>query len=168
MDSDALMDRIEAARTEADQGGKTAPEPSVKFLVVRVDRTRYALPADQVREIVVGATRHYIPFVPPYIRGLINRHGEPYAVFDLRVRFEKEALEAETFVISGSEGGQLAFLVSDIVEILKVPERRVHAISPDGEASACFAGALTARDEEVLIIHIGNILADLARDLEAF
>jgi chemotaxis signal transduction protein len=167
MDSDTLMDRIEAVRSEADQDGAAAPEPSVKFLVVRVDQTRYALPADQVREIVVGAARHYIPFVPPYIRGLINRHGEPYAVFDLRVRFEKEALEAETLVISGSEGGRLAFLVSDIVEILKVPERRVRAISSDGEESACFAGALTVQDDEVLIIHIGNLLAELTRDLEA-
>ncbi|MBN2873999.1 MAG: chemotaxis protein CheW, partial [Spirochaetales bacterium] len=58
-----------------------------KFIVAGLIGARYAIPAADVREIVIEAPIHYVPFVPPYVRGFVNRHGEPYTAVDLNVLF---------------------------------------------------------------------------------
>ena len=115
MKNTEILERLAAGGETGQQ--EENEERTVKFLVFDIRGKKYALHAEDIREIVMDIPVFYIPFVPPYIRGLINRHGEPYTVFDLNVLFEKEKQDSSTYLILNLENDQLAFLISDIREI---------------------------------------------------
>ncbi len=74
-----------------------------KYMIVSIKEKKYALYAEEVREIIGGIPIFYVPFTPPYVRGFINRHGEPYTVLDLTVLFERENLDSRNFLILKKE-----------------------------------------------------------------
>lgn len=165
MKNEELLARIEAEH--APNGGADAVEVEtmVKFLVVQIKDTKYALHADQIREIVMDVPLYFVPFVPPYIRGFINRHGEPYTVFDLHAMFEREPLDSATFLISAMQNDQIAFLVSSVTEILKVPERNVRLLTSTDDRDTFFSGAVSTQGDDVFILNLSNVIHRLAHDL---
>lgn len=136
-----------------------------KFLVFSIKEQKYAFFAEQVKEIAFDSEVFFIPFVPPYVRGYINRHGEPYTVFDLRVLFSNENLVSSKFLIMNMENDQVAFIITDILEILRVPKQDIRAITSESVISKYFAGSFTTHETEVFIININNILERLENDL---
>lgn len=137
-----------------------------KFLVFHINKRRLAFHAEQVREILMDVPIFFVPFVPPYIRGFINRHGEPHSVFDMNVLFEKEKTDSSTFLIINLENEQLAFLISDVLEILKVREDEIHEITSRTEHEGFFKGSISPGDEEIFILDLDNILNRLKADIE--
>ena len=166
MENKELIAKI-AAQKEAGGAEQAEREELVKFLIIQIEDTRYAFYAEQIKEIVMDYPLYYVPFVPKYIRGFINRHGEPYTVFDLRMLLDGELLEATTFLISNVGGDQIAFLVSDVVEILKVPNTQVRLLTSTEDRDTFFLGAVSARDTELFILNLENVVGRLAYDLEA-
>lgn len=143
----------------------------VKFLVARVGEADYALAADDIKEIALNAPLHYIPFAPPYVRGLINRHGEPHTAYDLNMLFEKEPLDASTYVISHFNNDRIAFLVSDISDILKISRTDIQPITAVEGQNAYFSGVIPAEGTDeggILILNIENIAAKLEHDLRNY
>jgi len=122
--------------------------------------------AIKIREIVMNVPLYYVPFVPHYIRGFINRHGEPYTVFDLHALFEKQQLESSTFLISSFNNDQIAFLTTSVIEILKIPESEVHLITSTDEFDSFFLGALNSKGTEIFILNLQNIIGRLENDLD--
>jgi purine-binding chemotaxis protein CheW len=173
MDHDALIRRIEAgAEGPAPAGGEAgkgdaAPVETAKFLVVRIGEAAYAFEADRIKEIALDAPLHYIPFVPPYIRGLINRHGEPYTAYDLNVLFEKETLEAATYVISHFNDDRIAFMVSDISEIMKIPRTDIQPITAAEAHGAYFSGVIPSDAADILVLDLAAVTAKLEHDLRS-
>lgn len=169
MNTDELMKRIERAQARKAGPPKTGgPEKKLKLLIVRIDKKKYAFHADQVKEIVMEARVHFVPFVPFYIRGFINRHGDPHTVFDLRSLFENEKMDSGIFLVSNFGGDQTAVMATDVVEIIKVPESLIYRISSSSEnASSYFSGAFNLRGTEIFIIDFSSILDRLGNDLEA-
>ncbi len=164
MENQELVKKINEEGQENKE--EAVEEKTVKFLVFRIGEKQYALHAEQVREIVMDVPLFYVPFVPPYVRGFINRHGEPYTVFDVQVLFEQQELEGETFLILNLDDDQLAFLITDIVEICKTPESAVHSITAADEHEGYFYGSITSRDMETFILNLGNIIGKLENDIE--
>jgi purine-binding chemotaxis protein CheW len=137
-----------------------------KLIVFRVNEKLYALYADMIREIVIDVPLFYVPFVPPYIRGFINRHGEPYTVFDLNMLFEQKKLDTSTFFILNIEGDQAAFMLTDVVEIQKTPESAIHKVTLRDEDEDFFMSSVSSPDgEEIFILNTEAILKRLERDL---
>ncbi len=174
MDNEDLIRKIEkAAEAPAPAEGEAAkedaaPVETAKFLVVRIGETAYAFEADHIKEIALDAPLHYIPFAPPYIRGLINRHGEPYTAYDLNVLFRKETLDAATFVISHLNDDRIAFMVSDISEIMKIPRGDVQPITAAEADRTYFSGVIqpeSADDGDILVLDLAAVMAKLEHDL---
>ena len=106
------------------------------------------------------------PLSLPIFGGVINRHGEPYTVFDLHTLFEHETLESATFLISNFRSDQVAFLVSSVVEIQKIPESALHIITAIDDHDSFFLGSVSSKGEEIFLLNLPNILDRLAHDLE--
>lgn len=166
MKNDELLAQIETEHGQGTDADAAQIETMVKFLIVQIKNTKYALHAEQIKEIVMDAPLYFVPFVPPYIRGFINRHGEPYTVFDLHALFEDEALDSNTFLISNIQNDQIAFLASNVIEILKVPERQVHLLTASEDRDTFFLGAISAHGEDVFILNLINIIHRLEHDLD--
>ena len=166
MDNQELLAHLAAEKANALIGKSNEIEQMVKFLIVEISEKKYAFYVEQIKEIVMNVPLYFVPFVPSYIRGFINRHGEPYTVFDLNALFENENLDSATFLISNFENDQIAFLASGIVEIIKVPESKVHMITSADEYNAFFLGAVSSEGSEIFILNLPNIVGRLENDLE--
>lgn len=55
-------------------------------LIVVVDDERFAIPLEDVIEVLPAAAAHSLPGAPQVIRGLLNVRGNPVPVLDLRTR----------------------------------------------------------------------------------
>jgi chemotaxis signal transduction protein len=137
-----------------------------KYVVFSLGTSTYALPAAEVKEISFDNTLYYIPFVPPYVRGYANRHGQPYTVFDLDILFRNEKLESSTLLVLNLPGDQACLLISDVDEIIKIPARNVHTITSEDESSRYFLESISLKEQEIFVLRGSALLERLERDLE--
>lgn len=165
MDTTDLVQKISDSEQHDKEHIASSDRKDEKFLVFSIKDQKYAFYAEQVKEIAFDSEVFFVPFVPPYIRGYINRHGEPYTVFDLRVLFGNEQLESSKFLIMNMENDQVCFMITDILEILKIPSEDIREITSDSLINKYFAGSFTTKDSEVFVINIQNILERLENDL---
>ena len=73
VDNDEIIKSLENNLTPELSGIES--EKILKFVIFKIDNKTYALPGEIVQEIVLDMPIYYLPFVPKYIRGLVNRHG---------------------------------------------------------------------------------------------
>ena len=163
MDNAELLKKLETIDT-AEQATTSETVEAVPYLVFSADDARYAVESALVREILIETPMSFIPFVPPYVRGLINRHGEPYAVLDIHMFLTQQKLEASTYLILNLADDQVAFLITDIVEILRVAPSAFTRISADDGPSQYLAGSFTMDEGEILVLRLEGILDRLRDD----
>ncbi len=166
MPDNELLEKI----LESGPGG-TGAEPAAervyrKFVIAGLVGATYAIPAAAVREIVIDASVHYVPFIPPYIKGLVNRHGEPYTAVDLNVLLRKEAAEGEqTLLVLNGNDDRLALLVSSVHEIVKVDEEKIYPITEKENEIGFLAGSVRLDESDVFIVSIEGIKRRMEEDL---
>lgn len=137
-----------------------------KFIVAGLIGARYAIPAADVREIVIEAPIHYVPFVPPYVRGFVNRHGEPYTAVDLNVLFRKEPTgDDQALLVLNADDDNLALLVSSVHEIVKVDDANVYPITEKEGEVGFLAGSVRLGEDDVFIVSIEGIRRRMGEDL---
>ena len=166
MDRSDLVQKITEIHTsstiEATENTNATEE---KFLVFSIKDQQYAFYAQQVKEIAFESELFFVPFVPTYIRGYINRQGEPHTVFDLRLLFGEEQLESTKFLVMNHANDQMAFMITDILEILKIPKQNIRNLTADSSLNRYFTGSFTHQAVDIFIINLECILEKLASDL---
>ncbi|MBQ5400027.1 MAG: chemotaxis protein CheW [Treponema sp.] len=96
---------------------------SSSYLVFTIDRHRYAFKSTQIQEIMYGAKIHHIPFVPPYIEGVLNCRGNPYTVINsLKLDNEPESdIPENVFLLFRRDDDHFCVHISNI-EVFFEPE----------------------------------------------
>ena len=166
MENQEILKNLNEQKEKRDSGNVVVEEAKKKILVFKIENNKYALDAEKVREIVIDTPLFYIPFVPAYIRGFINRHGEPYTVFDLRVIFEQEKTNSNTFLILNTENDQVTFIISDVIEITDIPVSNIHEITANDSEENFYYASTTLNNEEIFIVSIEIIMNLLQSDLD--
>ena len=164
MDNAEIVDKLSGEKERKEE--ETLQINQRKFVVFSVGEKRYALPAEEVKEISFDNQIYYVPFLPPYIRGYANRHGAPFSVLDVQMLFENTLLETRTLLILNIPNDQLALLISDVEEIIKVPETEIHSISSTDESSKYFTESITVKENETFILNTATLLERLEHDIE--
>ncbi len=138
-----------AARREA----PALAEARRQLLCVRVDGSPYALPVENVREIVRVRPITPIPRTAREVRGVISLRGEIIQVIDLRLRLglaSDAPTKAQRIVVVQTDDGRVAgVLVDGVREVLRVPES---AIGAPASADAGIVVALCANGAEFVSI----------------
>jgi purine-binding chemotaxis protein CheW len=149
------------ARAAASRRDGTAPAEVLRqLLCVRVDGSPYAVPVENVREIVRVRSITPIPRTVSAVRGVISLRGEIIQVIDLRLRLRLApgvAAKANRIVVVQDDDGRVAgVLVDEVREVLRVSESAIGS-PPAGEAgivaALCASGA-----EFVSIVDPGRLL----------
>ena len=159
-----LLEKINEA--DMQEESISAQEDLVKFVVFEIDNIQFALPGDVVQEIILDREIYYLPFTPPYIRGLINRHGEPYTVIDVKILFKKEKLEASKFIIIRDKVDKLSLLITEITKIINVHKNEIKNITSKNENRDYFTSSVTIEESEILVIDISRIMKKISNDIE--
>lgn len=140
-------------------------EAKKKYLIFRVGDAVYSVLAGDVREIVTGLPLFPVPFVPRWIRGVLNRHGEPYIVLDVQGLLGGEPLAGDSCILLNRSDDQIAVLISAVVEFVEAGDGDIHGIASPDDDTAWFSGSLREGDREVFILEIDRILNKMADDV---
>ena len=99
-----------------------------------VEKDRYALPVDSVREVVSDYRVTPVPCAPPAIRGVVNLRGEIVSVTDLavvaRAARRRRAVRPAPLVVVTDGAVTTALLVDAVEDIASVPRARDRASAP--------------------------------------
>ena len=100
--SEEILSLIKSGTQETGESQKT--EEKATWLIFKIgngedEKSLYAIPAEQVKEILRDANVFPLPFVPPYVNGVLNRSGDPYVVIDSAVLEGKEAQNSLLFIV---------------------------------------------------------------------
>jgi len=137
-----------------------------KYLVFRLGDQTYALPADQVKEIVSSQPCFALPFTPDWVRGVLNRHGVPFAILDLQVLLGGKPSEAEVHILLNLADDQVAIRIDEVKEILRLPSSRYRRLAAKEGGGSFFAGALALDSGDVFVFQLSEILRKFDRDVQ--
>ena len=125
----------------------------------------YAIPADSVKEILRDATVFPLPFVPPYVNGVLNRYGDPYVVIDSAVLEGKEAQQSMLFIVLNDES-HTCLRITDVRDFFTASEKDVIHFSED-ELSAYYEGTLKVKNQEVFVLKVQAIIEKVKKEIAA-
>lgn len=132
------------------------------WLLVNIDSSPYAIESCLIKEIIKDVQIFPLPFVPSYIPGLINRHGDPYTVIDLYQLFNQKKQETSLFLIVNDDE-QTALQITDILEFRSTSVDSIRKFS-DSTSAQFFSGIIVIDEKEIPIIDIQLINEQVRQD----
>jgi purine-binding chemotaxis protein CheW len=154
----------------------TENRTSNEYLVFSLKGERYALPVEEVREVLDLRKITRIPGAPSYMRGIINVRGAVVPVVDLRMKFDSGIMEADDdtqsiIVLDLSKRGlsaSLGILTDTVDAVLHIGEEmidqppQIGGSGGSGDANY-FKGIGKLEDSFVMILDTGKMFS--AEDL---
>ena len=125
----------------------------------------YAIPADSVKEILRDATVFPLPFVPPYVNGVLNRYGDPYVVIDSAVLEGKKAQQSMLFIVLNDES-HTCLRITDVRDFFTASEKDVIHFSEE-ELSDYYEGTLKVKNQEVFVLKVQAIIEKVKKEIAA-
>ena len=126
---------------------------------------QYAIPAEKVKEILRDATVFPLPFVPPYVNGVLNRYGDPYVVIDSAVLEGKEAQKSFLFIVMNDES-HTCLRITDVKDFFTATEKDVVHFS-EAELSDYYDGTLNINGQEVFVLNVQAIIEKVGKEIAA-
>ena len=128
-------------------------------------RNLYAIPAESVKEILRDATVFPLPFVPPYVNGVLNRYGDPYVVIDSAVLEGKEAQKSRLFIVMNDES-HTCLRISDVKDFFTATEKDVVHFT-EAELSDYYEGTLNINGQDVFVLKVQTIIEKVGKEIAA-
>jgi purine-binding chemotaxis protein CheW len=128
-----------------------------QFCTFFIDKQLFAVPVQQVQEVIRYQEMTRVPLVPEVIRGLINLRGQIVVAFDLRRRLgfhDRPEGQLPMNVVVRTEDGAVSFLVDEIGDVLEVDEATFET-PPEtmlGQSRELVLGVYKLRDRLMLVL----------------
>ncbi len=148
-----------AAAADAPVAPALPREQESELLLVRAAERFYALPVQNVTEVVsADCVVTSVPHMPTYVRGVFNRHGRVSPVFDLGVYAGGEAeREPQRLVVLEALPLEAAVPVGQVLGMASV---RASEVQPPLPASAPFVVGQILRDDRLFaLVDVAGLLA---------
>lgn len=164
MNSDEIAEALEEL---PDDGllAEAKDEETRRFFIFSVGESRFALPPEEIHEIVSDLEVFPVPACPPYVPGLVNCHGKPYTVFDLKVLFENERQAASQFLVLKLDGDDVAFGCTEVDEIAEIPLSSLSTFAEKDADARFFAAMIELPGSRIPVLSVAHILRTLENDL---
>lgn len=150
------------ARTLADAARAAAER---EYLCFKLHERKYAVPIEQVAEVLAPTTATEVPHLPAHIRGVFNRHGIVTTILDLAV-FSGTDLEDKPKRLVVLEAGELvaAVPVTEVVGIVSVGADKIEPPLPHLAHELGFVVGQLNIDESVMSVLDSSILLAASRN----
>ena len=96
-----------------------------QFCTFSIDRQFFAVPVQDVQEVIRYQEMTRVPLVPAVIRGLINLRGQIVVAYDLRRRLgypQRPKGQKPMNVVVRADGETVSLLVDEIGDVIEVEE----------------------------------------------
>jgi purine-binding chemotaxis protein CheW len=144
------------------------------LVVFELDDREFALPIEDIAEILPMVLVTPVPEVPPWVVGVINLRGRVIPIADLRMRLGMEPREPElnTPILVAEQGTRKLGLIADAVrDVISLP---ADALEPPAEVGATdmdhvdAVSALARTDDRLIVVlDLASVTADAAPLAEA-
>lgn len=149
-------------KTKAEQQGNNKVAKKITYLIFATNGRFLAFPSNAVKEILKGNEVFPVPFVPPYINGILNRYGDPYAVIDIAPLIGETEQKTSLFAVLNDESHS-CLKITDVKEFYNVTENEIIRFA-ENDLSEFFDGSLKTKYGEVFIINLKALLKKVERD----
>ncbi len=166
--SEEILSLIKSGTQETGESQKT--EEKATWLIFKIgngedEKSLYAIPAEQVKEILRDANVFPLPFVPPYVNGVLNRYGDPYVVIDSAVLEGKEAQNSLLFIVMNDES-HTCLRISDVKDFFTATEKDVVHFT-EAELSDYYEGTLNINGQDVYVLKVQAIIEKVGKEIAA-
>ncbi len=138
-------------------------ESVVTWLVFMAGKDIFALESQEIREIMRNTEIFPLPFVPSYVKGVLNRHGDPYAVIDIEKFLKQNEISENLFLIL-SDDSSVAFRISEIKEFHTAEKDDLKKLS-DTVKDDFFTGVLDYKGITAPVLNINGIINKIREEL---
>lgn len=110
-----------------------------KYLTFFIDEQLYAIPSNEVIEIMCMQPITHIPNLPPFIKGVINLRGKIVPILDMRTKFDKEPVSygsRTNIIVAETEdlnAGLIVDTVNDVSDIAKTQIQKSQNFSQNND-----------------------------------
>jgi purine-binding chemotaxis protein CheW len=136
--------------------------PPREILLFTLESQRYALPLDDVRELVRAVRLTPLPQAPSIVEGLFNLRGELVPVLDMRRRFRwpaRPVLSSDHFIITQAGPRTLALRVDRAEGLLSLDVGALDTTPRELPGVGYVAGVLKLPDGLVLVHDLRTFLS---------
>lgn len=136
----------------------SSPNNRLPFLTFNLAAQFYALLVEDVVEVAAMVERMPVPDSPPEVLGIINRHGTPLLLVDLRKIFNQTAqpiTSATLFVVAGREREQIGLVVDEVHQVEYVDKLHFQELSTSGKY---IRGIISYRSQLIPVVSLSALL----------
>ncbi|MBO5302637.1 MAG: purine-binding chemotaxis protein CheW [Lachnospiraceae bacterium] len=137
----------------------------MQLLTFMLGDVKFGIELEQVKSIEQKMQIVSVPNVRPYIRGIMNLHGNVIPVYSLPVKFGYENVKVENIIVVEENGMRIGFEVCKVQEILNVSDKDVHVMPAIIKHSQnCFSEVASSNKNLIVTLDVGNLLTEEERE----
>lgn len=157
----------ESKRNQGGDDEEIQEASKTTWLIFSIHGKKYAVEATLAKEILRDMDIYPLPFVPEYIKGVINRHGEPYTIVDLSIFLGEEPQDSSLFIVLNLEDNQFCIQISDVLDFHTVDDESIIKVS-EAQDTPFYSGAIEYNGSRVPVILLDKIYNEIRTNLETF
>ncbi|MCX6154319.1 MAG: chemotaxis protein CheW [Candidatus Kapabacteria bacterium] len=136
-----------------------------KYITFKIGAEDYAIEIRYVSEIIGIQKISHIPYMPTYLKGIINLRANVIPVIDVRLKFgyiEKSYNDRTSVLIINLNEATIGLIVDEVSEVLDIPANQIDPppIAGKQTKNRYIKGFGKVADTVIIILDISNILPE--------
>ena len=143
------------------------------YMVFVINNQKYPLSSKYITEIIEILPITKVPFLPEYMKGIINLRSTIIPVMDARMRFGMEPIEYSErtcIIIIENEANKIGLIVDAVNEVLTIPPRQImESTKEKNDLKESFVNGISQINNDIQLIldcdSLVNIVGDMSNEI---
>ena len=143
------------------------------YMVFVINNQIYALSSKYITEIIEILPITKVPFLPEYMKGIINLRSTIIPVMDARMRFGMEPIEYSErtcIIIIENEANKIGLIVDAVNEVLTIPPKQImESTKEKNDLKESFVNGISQINNDIQLIldcdSLVNIVGDMSNEI---
>lgn len=143
------------------------------YMVFVINNQKYALSSKYITEIIEILPITKVPFLPEYMKGIINLRSTIIPVMDARMRFGMEPIEYSErtcIIIIENEENKIGLIVDAVNEVLTIPPKQImESTKEKNDLKESFVNGISQINNDIQLIldcdSLVNIVGDMSNEI---
>ena len=139
------------------------------YMLFMINNQKYALSSKYITEIIEILPITKVPFLPDYMKGIINLRSTIIPVMDARMRFGMNPIEYNErtcIIIIENDINKIGLIVDAVNEVLTIPSEQIMESTSDKEdIKNSFVNGISQINNEIQLILDCDSLVNIVGDI---
>ena len=139
------------------------------YMVFMINDKKYALSSKYIIEIIEVIPITKVPFLPEYMKGIINLRSTIIPVMDVRMRFGIEAIdytERTCIIIIENNINKMGLIVDSVNEFIRIKDNQIMKLTSDkDDIKETFINGISQVNNETQLIVDCDSLVKIVGDM---